>query len=68
MRPSSAQGKALGTDVATPSPASQSPERTPLDASAPVAREGDVASRIAPSGLWAVRGFELRLTQGFTLG
>jgi hypothetical protein len=50
------QGKALGTDVATPSPASQSPERTPLDASAPDAREGNEAARIAPSGLWEVWG------------
>jgi hypothetical protein len=68
MRPSLAQGKALGTDVATPPPASQSPERTPLDASAPDAREGNEASRIAPSGLWVVRGVIPAQPQGFTLG
>jgi hypothetical protein len=48
--------------------AKQSPERTPLDATAPDAREGNEASRLAPSGLWAVRGCDLRLPQGFTLG
>jgi hypothetical protein len=68
MRSSSAQGVALGPEDATPPPASQSPERTPLDASGPDAREGNEASRPAPSGLWEVRWCDLRLTQGFTLG
>jgi hypothetical protein len=61
-------GRSPGTRRHHAAPASQSPERTPLDATAPDAREGNEASRPAPSGLWEVRGCDLRLTQGFTLG
>jgi hypothetical protein len=49
-------------------PTKQSPERTPLDASAPDAREGNEASRIAPSGLWVIRASDLHLTPGFHPG